>query len=180
MALFTLLTFLSKSRKVSTTNTIFYIFSTLGLAIFDNLVLILTILQDGIDYWFIGTTSDLAVYHPITSPLFAFAFGGNGFLTVLICIERFVMIMYTEKSKIWCSKQKTIIYICVASLTSLLGSIPEFFSISWDENGKVKPTEFASIVAGLRLLTIFVMTTIMLTLSIIIAIKVSLQFLNIR
>ena len=143
----------------------------------------MTILDDGIEYWIMGTTSDLAVYHPITSPIHAFAFGCNGSLTVLIFIERFVMVMYPEKSKIWCSKQKTIIYICVASLTSLLASVPEFFTLSWDENGKVKPTEIASkygmIVAGLRLLIIFVMSTILLTLSVIIAIKVSLQFLNI-
>ena len=121
---------------VSTTNSkslrIFY----LGLAIFDNLVLILTILQEGIPYWFMGTTKDPTVYHPITLPIFVFSCAGNGLLTVLICIERFVMIMYPEKSKIWCSKQKTIIYICVASLTSLLTSIPHFSAYYWDENGK--------------------------------------------
>ena len=127
---------------------------------------------------------DIPVDHPITAPISAFAFSGNGFLIVLICIERFVMIIYPEKSKIWCSKRKTIIYICVASLTSLLMSVPDFFAYSWDENGKVKPTDFHNkywrIVQGLRLLNSLVWTTIMLTLSIIIAIKVSLHILNTR
>ena len=86
--------------------------------------------------WVIFT--DIPVDHPITAPISAFAFSGNGFLIVLICIERFVMIIYPEKSKIWCSKRKTIIYICVASLTSLLMSVPDFFAYSWDENGKVQ------------------------------------------
>ena len=94
--------------------------------------------------WFLETKliwvifTDIPVDHPITAPISAFAFSGNGFLIVLICIERFVMIIYPEKSKIWCSKRKTIIYICVASLTSLLMSVPDFFAYSWNENGKVQ------------------------------------------
>ena len=140
--------------------------------------------------WFLETKliwvifTDIPVDHPITAPISAFAFSGNGFLILLICVERFVMIIYPEKSKIWCSKRKTIIYICVASLTSLLMSVPDFFAYSWDENGKVKPTDFHNkywtIVRGLRLLNLIVGTTVMLTLSIIIAIKVSLHILNTR
>ena len=167
-------------NMVSTTNAkslrIFY----LGLAIFDNLILILTILQEGIPYWFMGTTKDPAVYLPITAPIFTFSCAGNGLLTVLICIERFVMIMYPEKSKIWCSKQKTIFYICLASLTSLLLSIPGSFTYSWDENGKAKATDFLINFSTINLLGIFLLVAVMLTLSIIIAIKVSLQFLDIR
>ena len=150
------------------------------------MVLIHSIVQDGIQYWIKGTTTrtDIPVDHPITAPISAFAFTGNEFLIALICIERFVMIIYPEKAKIWCSKRKTIIYICVASMTSLLISAPDFFAYSWDENGKAKPTDFRrkfwTIVRGLRLLNILVLTTIMLTLSIIIAIKVTLQFLTIR
>ena len=174
-----MLTFFQKI--VSTNNSplrIFYV----GLAIFDNLVLILTILQEGIPYWIMGTTTDHndMVYHPITAPIFTFSCAGNGLLTVLICIERFVMIMYPEKSKIWCSKQKTIIYICLASLTSLLISIPGSFAYSWDENGKAKATDFLINFSIINLLGIFLLVAVMLTLSIIIAINVSLQFLNIR
>ena len=152
----------------------------LGLAIFDNLILILTILDEGIPYWFIGTTKDPAVYLPITAPIFTFSCAGNGLLTVLICIERFIMIMYPEKSNIWCSKQRTIIYICLASLTSLLMSIPGSFAYSWDENGKTKATDFLINFSTINLLGIFLLVAVMLTLSIIIAIKVSLQFLDIR
>ena len=174
-----MLTFFQKI--VSTNNSplrIFYV----GLAIFDNLVLILTILQEGIPYWIMGTTTDHndMVYHPITAPIFTFSCAGNGLLTVLICIERFVMIMYPEKSKIWCSKQKTIIYICLASLTSLLMSIPGSFAYSWDENGKANATDFIINFVTINLLGVFILLAVMLTLSIIIAINVSLQFLNIR
>ena len=174
-----MLTFFQKI--VSTNNSplrIFYV----GLAIFDNLVLILTILQEGIPYWIMGTTTDHndMVYHPITAPIFTFSCAGNGLLTVLICIERFVMIMYPEKSKIWCSKQKTIIYICLASLTSLLQSIPGSFQYRWDENGKAKATDFAINFPIINILGIFLLVAVMLTLSIIIAIKVSSQFLNIK
>ena len=95
-------------------------------------------------------------------------------LTVLICVERFAMIMYPEKSKIWCSKQKTIIYICVASLTSLIMSIPYSFAYSWDENGKVEPTDILNILIAMGFLAIFLSAVGMLTLSIIMAIKVSL------
>ena len=165
---------------VSTTNAKSSRIFQLGLAIFDNLVLILTILQEGIPYWFMGTTRDPAVYLPITAPIFVFSCAGNGLLTVLICIERFVMIMYPEKSKIWCSKQKTIIYICLASLTSLLMSIPGSFAYSWDENGKANATDFIINFVTINLLGVFILLAVMLTLSIIIAINVSLQFLNIR
>ena len=146
------------------------------------MILILTILQEGIPYWILGTTThdDVTVYHPITAPIFTFSFAGNGLLTVLICIERFVMIMYPEKSKIWCSKQKTIIYICLASLTSLLMSIPGSFAYSWDENGKANATDFIINFVTINLLGVFILLAVMLTLSIIIAINVSLQFLNIR
>ena len=126
------------------------------------------------------TTTPSAVYLPITCPIFTFACGGNGMLTVLICVERFVMIMYPEKSKIWCSKRKTIMYICVASLTSLLFSIPYSFAYSWDENGKVKPTDTLPILNVISFFAIFLFVVGMLTLSIIITIKVSLYFIVIR
>ena len=174
-----MLTFFQKI--VSTNNSPLRIFSV-GLAIFDNLVLILTILQEGIPYWIMGTTTDHneMVYHPITAPIFTFSCAGNDLLTVLICIERFVMIMYPERSKIWCSKQKTIICICLASLTSLLMSIPGSFAYSWDENGKANATNFLINFVTINLLGVFLLLAVMLPLSIIIAIKVSLQFLNIR
>ena len=174
-----MLTFFQKI--VSTNNSPLRIFSV-GLAIFDNLVLILTILQEGIPYWIMGTTTDHneMVYHPITAPIFTFSCAGNDLLTVLICIERFIMIMYPEKSKIWCSKQKTIIYICIASLTSFLISIPWSFAYNWDKNGKAKETDFLLNFLPINLLGIFLLVAVMLTLSIIIAIKVSSQFLNIR
>ena len=185
-----MLTFLQNLSKFWPPTLVIYTIFTLGLAIFDNLVLIQTIIHHGISYWIrgptteiMGITTDVPVDIPITAPICNFAFMGNGYLTVLMCVERFVMIMYPEKSKIWCSKQKTIVYICVAFFISLLNAIPDFFAYSWDENGKVNPTDFYNkywiIVLRLRLLNPLTCITIMLILSTIIAIKVSLQFFNI-
>ena len=121
------------------------------------------------------------VYWPVSVPLYMFSFMGNAFLTVLLCIERFVFIMYPAKSKVWCSKRKTLTYICLATLTSIILSIPLFFAFKWDKNGQVVPTDLAVKSKIIEEIFNFVCrfllpTGILLTLSAIVAIKVRFSF----
>ena len=118
-----------------------------------------------------------AVYWPVSWPIYKFAFTGNAFMTVLICVERFVFVVYLLKSKIWCSKKRTLIYICVGTIISFILTIPHFFVVTWDNNGKVKPTEFGlkyGPISGIdEMIRCFLPPVILITLSTIVAIKVS-------
>ena len=150
-----------------------------GLAIFDNLCLTSTFFHDGLHYWFVGSskTIDDAVFWPVTWPIYKFAFTGNAYMTVLVCVERFVFVVYPFKSKIWCSKKRTLIYICVGTVISFILTIPHFFVFTWDNDGKVILTYF-----GLKYgpmggiddtIRCFLPPVILITLSTIVAIKVS-------
>ena len=119
-----------------------------GLAIYDNLCLTSTILHDGLHYWFASSVIAMdpddwqygnAVYWPVTWPIYKFSFNGNASMTVLICLERFIFIVYPLKSKIWCSKKRTLLYICIATAMSFILAIPHFFAFTWNEGGEVKP-----------------------------------------
>ena len=99
-------------------------------------------------------------------------------MTVLVCVERFVFVLYPFKSKIWCSKKRTLIYICVGTVISFILTIPHFFAFTWDNDGKVKLTDFD----GLKydwvwliddIIRCFLPPVILITLSTIVAIKVS-------
>ena len=100
-------------------------------------------------------------------------------MTVLVCVERFVFVVYPFKSKIWCSRKRTLIYICVAAVISFIITIPQFFAFTWDNDGKVKLTDFFALGIGLSIHRIsevirFVLPpVILITLSTIVAIKVS-------
>ena len=160
-----------------------FFIASIGLAIFDNLCLTSTFFHDGLHYWFVGTVNPMdiananAVYWPVTWPIYKFAFTGNAFMTVLICVERFVFVVYLLKSKIWCSKKRTLIYICVGTIISFILTIPHFFVVTWDNNGKVKPTEFGlkyGPISGIdEMIRCFLPPVILITLSTIVAIKVS-------
>ena len=152
-----------------------------GLAIFDNLCLTSTFFHDGLHYWFVGSsrTIDDAVFWPVTGPIYKFAFSGNAYMTVLVCVERFVFVLYPFKSKIWCSKKRTLIYICIATVISFIISIPHFFAFTWDSDGKVKQTDFALGIGYFlywfvsELIRFVLPPVILITLSTIVAIKVS-------
>ena len=99
-------------------------------------------------------------------------------MTVLVCVERFVFVVYPFKSKIWCSKKRTLIYICIATVISFITSIPHFFAFTWDNDGKVKPTDFfmsiyLNIYTLSELIRFVLPPVILITLSTIVAIKVS-------
>ena len=118
-----------------------------------------------------------AVYWPVTWPLYKFAFTGNASMTVLLCVERFIVIIYPEKSKIWCSKKRTLLYICIATVISLILTIPHFFFFTLDSIGNVKPTDFAQWYVSLDVGADFLFRSILpavtlITLSTIAAIKV--------
>ena len=117
----------------------------IGLAIFDNLCLISTFFQDGLHYWFVGTVIPMdnayTVFWPITWPIYMFAFTGNASMTLLVCVERFIFVVYPFKSKIWCSKQRTLLYILVATVICFILTIPHFFVFTWDKNGKVRQAD---------------------------------------
>ena len=53
-------------------------------------------------------------------PIHVFFHNENAFLTLLICFERFMVIVFPMKSKTWCSKQRTLIYIGVPILLGLV------------------------------------------------------------
>ena len=158
-----------------------FFINSIGLAIFDNLCLTSTFFHDGLHYWFVGTVNPMdnanAVYLPVTWPIYRFAFTGNASMTVLICVERFVFVVYPFKSKIWCSKKRTLIYICVGTMISFILTIPHFFVLTWDNDGKVKPTEFGlkyGPMSGINeMIRCFMPLLILITLSTIVAIKVS-------
>ena len=152
-----------------------------------------TILHEGLLYWFVGTVNPLdplnlnydfgkAVYWPITWPIYMFAFNGNASMTVLLCVERFIVIIYPEKSKIWCSKKRTLLYTCVATIISSILTIPHFFAFTWDNDGKVKPNlDFWLKYAPIDVIADFLSrsilpTVILITLSTIVAIKVYFQY----
>ena len=97
---------------------------------------------------------------------------------MLVCVERFVFVVYPFKSKIWCSKKRTLIYICIGTVISFILTIPHFFAFTWDNDGKVKLTDFD----GLKydwvwliddIIRCFLPPVILITLSTIVAIKVS-------
>ena len=154
-----------------------------GLAIFDNFCLTSIFLNDGLHYWFVGTVIPMdnayTVYWPITWPIYMFAFTGNASMTVLICVERFIFVVYPFKSKIWCSKKRTLLYICVATVISFILTIPYFFANTWDKDGKVKPTDFMIKHGHLGffiedfVIRFFVPNVTLITLSTIVKIKVS-------
>ena len=156
----------------------------IGLAIFDNLCLISTFFNDGLHYWFVGTVIPMdnayPVYVPITWPIYMFAFTGNATMTLLVCVERFIFVVYPFKSKIWCSKKRTLLYICVATVICFILTIPHFFAFTWDQNGKVKQTDLLlkyGQIGGLsipdELIRLILPPVILITLSTIVAIKVS-------
>ena len=156
----------------------------IGLAIFDNLCLTSTFFNDGLHYWFVGTVIPMdnayAVYWPITWPIYMFAFTGNASMTLLVCVERFIFVVYPFKSKIWCSKKRTLLYICVATVICCILTMPHFFAFTWDKNGKVKQTDLLlkyGQIDGLsipdELIRLILPPVILITLSTIVAIKVS-------
>ena len=156
----------------------------IGLAIFDNLCLALTFFNDGLHYWFVGTVIPMdnanAVFWPITWPIYMFAFTGNASMTLLVCVERFIFVVYPLKSKIWCSKKRTLLYICIATVICFILTIPHFFAFTWDKNGKVKQTDLLlkyGQIGGLsipeELIRFILPPVILITLSTIVAIKVS-------
>ena len=156
----------------------------IGLAIFDNLCLTSTFFNDGLHYWFVGTVIPMdnayAVFWPITWPIYMFAFTGNASMTLLVCVERFIFVVYPFKSKIWCSKKRTLLYICVATVICFILTIPHFFAFTWDKNGKVKQTDLLlkyGQIGGLsipdELIRLILPSVILITLSTIVAIKVS-------
>ena len=158
-----------------------FLIPSVGLAIYDNLCLTSTILHEGLHYWFAGSVpqfdNENAVYWPFTWPLYKFAFTGNASMTLLICIERFIFIVYPLKSKIWCSKKRTLVYICIATVISLIVTIPHFFFFTWDSIGNVKPTDFEQWYVPLDVPADFLFRSILpavtlITLSTIAAIKV--------
>ena len=119
------------------------------------------------------------VYWPVTWPIYKFAFTGNASMTLLICVERFIFVVHPFKSKMWCSKKRTLLYICVATIISFILTIPYFFANTWDNDGKVKPTDFAIKYGHLGfciedfLIRFFLPNVTLITLSTIVAIKVS-------
>ena len=153
----------------------------IGLAIFDNLCLTLTFFHDGLHYWFVGTVIPMdnayAVYWPITWPIYMFAFTGNASMTLLVCVERFIFVMYPFKSKIWCSKKRTLLYIFLATVISFVLTIPYFFANTWDNDGKVKPSKIKYGHLGFFIedfvIRFFLPNVTSITLSTIAAIKVS-------
>jgi hypothetical protein len=118
-----------------------------------------------------------AVYWPVTWPIYKFAFTGNAYMTVLVCVERFVFVVYPFKSTIWCSKKRTLIYICLGTIISFIITIPHFFAFTWDNDGKVKLTDnalkYGHIVEIDELIRFVLPPVILITLSTIVAIKVS-------
>ena len=158
---------------------IFFI-PSIGLAIFDNLCLTSTFFHDVLHYWFVGTVNPMdianAVYWPVTWPIYSFAFTGNAFMTVLICMERFIFVVYPLKSKIWCSKKRTLNYICGATVISFILTMPSFFVCTWNNDGKVKQTDFGlkyGYLGQIDELVRFFLPTVIFMLSTIVAIKVS-------
>ena len=138
--------------------------------------------HDGLHYWFVGTNpmdNAKPVYWPVTWPIYKFAFTGNASMTLLICVERFIFVVHPFKSKMWCSKKRTLLYICVATIISFILTIPYFFANTWDNDGKVKPTDFAIKYGHLGfciedfLIRFFLPNVTLITLSTIVAIKVS-------
>ena len=79
----------------------------------------------------------------------------------------------------WCSKKRTLLYICVATIISFILTIPYFFANTWDNDGKVKPTDFAIKYGHLGfciedfLIRFFLPNVTLIMLSTIVAIKVS-------
>ena len=120
------------------------------------------------------------VYWPVTWPIYKFAFTGNVSMTLLICVERFIFVVYPFKSKIWCSKKRTLVYICIATVICFILTIPHCFAFTWDKNGKVKQTDLLlkyGQIGGLsipdELIRFILPPVILITLSTIVAIKVS-------
>ena len=71
------------------------------------------------------------------------------------------------------------IYICIATVISFIITIPQFFAFTWDNDGKVKLTDFFALGIGLsihrisELIRFVLPPVILITLSTIVAIKVS-------
>ena len=160
-----------------------FLITSIGLAIFDILCLTRSFFHDGLHYWFVGTLNPMdnanPVYWPVTWPIYKFAFTGNASMTLLICVERFIFVVHPFKSKIWCSKKRTLLYICVATVIIFILTIPYFFANTWDNDGKVKPTDFTIKCGHLCfsiedfLIRFFLPNVTLITLSTIVAIKVS-------
>ena len=119
-----------------------------------------------------------AVYWPVTWPIYKFAFTGNASMTLLVCVERYIFVVYPLKSKIWCSKKRSLLYICIGAVISFILAVPEIFVNTWDKDSKVKPTDFGlkfSPILGFEdfLIRFLLPDVTLIALTTIVAIKVS-------
>ena len=102
----------------------FFISNKIAMALFDGLSLIsYSIARIGLGYWI----KEMELLNPATIPISNIAYTVSIYLTLLVTIERYFAIYWTDKSSKLCSEKKTKVCIILIFLFSTVRNFPSFF-----------------------------------------------------